>query len=209
MQDSANAEEYFLSSTSATYKPFVITDLATNAPHVADSIWGETQQIYWEGSNVDAFETRLGAIEATGTTRVWLADYNSASASPAVGGNVWLPISTGSASAVVPNLATAVWFGGNQIEWEGNTADTIETRLKARDPTGSDNEIWLPDLAGDITVIDATTKAVQIGSVVFSALPSSNNGTMVYCSDCTAGTPCTDSGTGLFAFREAGAWNCK
>ena len=208
MKDSANALEYLLASASATDVPFVITDLATNAPHVADSIWGETQQIYWEGSVVDDNETRLGAIEATKITRAWIGDYNKNS----IGGNVWIAVSTGSAAAVIPGSASAVWLGGSQIEFEGSSEDSIELRLKIREPTGTDKEIFLPNIAGDLLVSQASTKEVLMGSSTFAGLPSATNGSIVYCSNCDpASTPCTTGGasTGNFAFREAAAWNCK
>lgn len=44
----------------------------------------------------------------------------------------------------------------------------------------------------------------------FATLPSApQNGSMVYCSDCTKATPCAGSGSGAFAKRIAGAWDCN
>lgn len=50
---------------------------------------------------------------------------------------------------------------------------------------------------------------LENASVVFASLGTPNNGTQVYCSDCTKTTPCADSGTGAMAFRVAGAWECN
>lgn len=42
-----------------------------------------------------------------------------------------------------------------------------------------------------------------------ASLGTPDNGTLSYCSDCTRGSaPCTGSGSGAFAKREGGAWNC-
>lgn len=46
-------------------------------------------------------------------------------------------------------------------------------------------------------------------SVAFSGLDgSAANGSIAYCSDCTAANPCAGSGAGSMARREGGAWNC-
>lgn len=46
--------------------------------------------------------------------------------------------------------------------------------------------------------------------IFFANLPASaNNGTVIYCSDCTRATTCAGSGTGAFAERLNGAWSCS
>ncbi len=55
---------------------------------------------------------------------------------------------------------------------------------------------------------------VQLHSVTQSSLSSynvtSDNGSMLFCSDCTApSTPCSGSGSGALALRVGSAWNCK
>lgn len=51
---------------------------------------------------------------------------------------------------------------------------------------------------------------LALSATAFASLPSSTNGTMLYCNDCTVATaPCTGGGTGAFAFRVNGAWRCQ
>lgn len=45
-------------------------------------------------------------------------------------------------------------------------------------------------------------------SVAFASLGTPSNGTALYCSDCTKATPCASGGTGAFAKRINGAWDC-
>ncbi len=52
------------------------------------------------------------------------------------------------------------------------------------------------------------TGGATIGGVAFSSLPSSGNGTIIYCTDCTRATTCAGSGTGAFAHRINSAWSC-
>jgi len=42
----------------------------------------------------------------------------------------------------------------------------------------------------------------------FANLGTPGNGTFCYCSDCTKATPCAGSGSGSFAKRLNGAWDC-
>jgi hypothetical protein len=53
------------------------------------------------------------------------------------------------------------------------------------------------------------TGEMRPASKTFSALPSSTNGAMIYCSDCTKATPCASGGSGAFAKRLSGAWDCN
>lgn len=52
------------------------------------------------------------------------------------------------------------------------------------------------------------TGGATIGGTTFSSLPSSTNGTLIYCTDCTRAATCAGSGTGAFAHRINGAWSC-
>lgn len=49
---------------------------------------------------------------------------------------------------------------------------------------------------------------VTPGSVAFSGLPVRNNGSVVYCTDCTKATPCAGAGAGALAKRINGLWDC-
>ncbi len=67
------------------------------------------------------------------------------------------------------------------------------------------------------TCRDLILRAVQTTGYTFANLPSSNDGTLLYCSDCKPTTVvanvitnpvCAGSGGGSIAFRVGGAWNC-
>jgi parallel beta helix pectate lyase-like protein len=48
-----------------------------------------------------------------------------------------------------------------------------------------------------------------LGTYTNATLGTPPNGTIRYCSDCTKATPCAGGGTGSFAFRKVGAWDCN
>lgn len=47
-----------------------------------------------------------------------------------------------------------------------------------------------------------------LSTSAYAALGTPGNGTILYCSDCTATNPCAGSGSGAMARRENGAWVC-
>lgn len=52
-------------------------------------------------------------------------------------------------------------------------------------------------------------KGIILGGVTFANLPlSPTNGQEIYCTDCIIQTSCASGGTGAFAERVAGSWNC-
>src|SRR5438105_10968344 len=49
----------------------------------------------------------------------------------------------------------------------------------------------------------------RLGPVTFANLPTGTiDGTVIYVSDGSVTNPCTGGGTGAFAYRVLGAWNC-
>lgn len=67
-------------------------------------------------------------------------------------------------------------------------------------------DLWL--LADKIQL--SGQKGVGIDAVTFLNLPASaDNFTIIGCSDCTKATPCAGGGTGAFAKRVNGAWDCN
>lgn len=51
--------------------------------------------------------------------------------------------------------------------------------------------------------------AINMGGTTFASLGTPQNGTFIYCSDCTIANPCAGSGTGALAKRLNGAWVCN
>jgi len=71
---------------------------------------------------------------------------------------------------------------------------------------------------GSTTSLNATNWTYQapsddvglfLGTYTNATLGTPPNGTIRYCSDCTKATPCAGGGTGSFAFRKVGAWDCN
>lgn len=104
-----------------------------------------------------------------------------------------------------PQAANAAWGSLNSIDFEGETADGFEFRLLAGDPEADVNIVLFQSgSSGSGLTFDTDT--------LFANLPTADDGTMLWCSNCDAVTiPCTGSvgQEGNFAFRENGAWNCK
>jgi hypothetical protein len=55
----------------------------------------------------------------------------------------------------------------------------------------------------------SNTGQITPGTVTFANLGTPSNGTFVYCSNCTKATPCASGGSGAFAKRINGAWDCN
>lgn len=51
-------------------------------------------------------------------------------------------------------------------------------------------------------------KGVRVGPYTQATLPSLGDGSIVYCVDCTKSTPCASGGSGAFAHRINGSWDC-
>jgi hypothetical protein len=63
-------------------------------------------------------------------------------------------------------------------------------------------------LAGVRQYAVLSTGVVYQAGVVFASLGTPSNGSWTYCPDCTKATPCAGGGTGAFAKRVNGAWDC-
>ena len=102
------------------------------------------QQIVWEGTTVDTYETFLRATDPTSADRI-----------------ITLPDATGTValtSTVMPlaggTFTGAVTFdGASPIVLEGATADAYETTIAVTDPT-ADRTITLPDATGTVALKD-------------------------------------------------------
>lgn len=99
------------------------------------------------------------------------------------------------------NKSTNNFFYGNYTSggW------TAGLRLADND---AENSVVEPNSFDSISDGSTTTTYYFTGQYAFASLGSFRNGSMVYCSDCTPSSPCTGSGTGAFAERLNGVWNC-
>jgi len=97
--------------------------------------------------------------------------------------------------------------------------DPAVLALSHKDTTG---DVWSLDLLDTVFNIklddtirwamtgteSQTTIPIEFVGVLFASLGTPTDGTVNYCSDCTKATPCAGSGSGAFAKRLNGAWDC-
>lgn len=75
---------------------------------------------------------------------------------------------------------------------------------------GSLDFMTLDPESGGFSTVRVRNGAVTLGGVLFANLPAFlENGSLLYCSNCAATSPCTAEGTGRIARRENNQWNCN
>ena len=81
--------------------------------------------------------------------------------------------------------------------------------IKDTTPTTGVTTDRCEDGAGQgVTACLQVQKFAAFDGVAFSALSTQANGSYTYCTDCTKATPCASGGSGAFAKRINGAWDC-
>lgn len=101
--------------------------LLTNAPDIANGVWGVSNGIHFEGATADAFENSIQSDDPTVADAVFDLPNNAAA------GPFNLMFSDLDTNAL--DVADSVWGTTNGIVWEGATgADAFETTLIAQDP---------------------------------------------------------------------------
>jgi hypothetical protein len=95
---------------------------------------------------------------------------------------------------IIDTRATPIAF---RFFESGNTAGSLG-RIASYIPSGS------------LSVQSSSSGVTRVLSndLSFSELGSPANGSLLYCSNCTKATPCASGGTGAFAERLNGAWDC-
>ena len=111
--------------------------------------------IEFEGTTSDAFETTLGVVDPTADRTVSI---------PNQSGTVLL-------SQTAQDAAESIKGISNGIQFEGSTADSIETNLIAADPTGADTTYMLNSQGGIGAVVLSTlsTNAADVAGSVWLA----------------------------------------
>lgn len=112
--------------------------LTTNTLGAANSIWGVSNGLTFEGATADAGELFLTVADiATASRTMTLPDMGAASAVLA---------STLTTNTV--GAANSVWGISNSLVFEGATADGSELTMTLADPTAAITISWANDLAG-------------------------------------------------------------
>lgn len=132
--------------------------LTTNATDVANSLWGASNALVFEGATADAFELTLSPADVAADRTVTIPDMGAASA---------LLASTLTSNTV--DAANSVWGASNALVFEGSSADGFELTL-APTNVGADVTLTLPGLgnaAGAIMASTLTSNDVDVANSVW------------------------------------------
>lgn len=95
-------------------------------------------------------------------------------------------------------------LGQNQTDYFDVTTGTGAISITANGVSADVNTSVGGKGAGAVIM----TSRMVLSSVAFGSLGTPANGSAYYCSDCTKATPCASGGSGAFAKRINGAWDC-
>lgn len=132
----------------------MVSTLSTNSITAANSVWGASNAVVFEGATADGVETTISVTDPTSSDITFtLPDTAGTAAS--------IMVSTLTTAANAPEAANAVWGASNGLKMEGATADTSETTISPTDPTG-DRTVTVPD--STFTLGTHTVSFVQGGT---------------------------------------------
>ena len=133
----------------------MISNLSTNAPDAANSVWGASNGIAMEGATADDYETTMSPEDPTADRTFTLPNYS--------GTGVISTLSTNK-----PDAANSVWGASNGIVFEGATADDYETTMSPEDPT-ADRTFTLPNYSGTGVISTLSTNKPDAANSVWGA----------------------------------------
>lgn len=110
----------------------VISTLATNSPEITNSVWATSNGVVWEGATANAFETTVSATDPTADRAIVWPD---AAGSPIL-------------SAGVPEAANSTFLSGQDLKYEGSTANDFEGILRFPADPGADYIMVIPSDTG-------------------------------------------------------------
>lgn len=147
--------------SNAAAAAFVVSDLTTNSPEVANSVWGRSNAWVFEGLTADAFETILSPSDVTADVTLTIP-LNGAVAGAFV-------LSTLTTNSV--DVANSIWLSSNAINLEGLTADAFETIIQPSDVT-ADVTLTIPlhsGAAGAFVLSTLTTNSSEVVNSIWLA----------------------------------------
>lgn len=145
---------WYLPVAAAASYSLMSSTLVTNAPDIANSITGGTNQLIFEGATADVHEAIIDAADPTADTIFRLPVMAA--------GTYGLFVSSLATNGL--DIANSVTGTTNGLIFEGATADTNETTLTLVDPS-ADRTITLPNLSGTVALVGAVnTNIVATGS---------------------------------------------
>jgi len=123
----------------------MLSALTTNAPDVANSVWGSSNGLTYEGATANDYETTITPTDPTADRTITIPNDSGT-----------IALATGADDA-----ATAVWFEDNTITAEGATANDHETSIAFTDPT-ADRTVTVPDADVNLANVGIFTIALSV-----------------------------------------------
>lgn len=136
---------YNLPNAAAATYSLMSSTLSTNAADVANSVYGVSNGLMFEGATADAHEIRFTPADATADVVYLLPDAAAAS----------YAIMSSTLATNAPDIANSVTGVSAGLNFEG-TADAYETTLTATDPT-ADRTVTIPNATGTVSLAQAST----------------------------------------------------
>jgi hypothetical protein len=122
--------------------------LATNAPDAANSVYGVSNGLTFEGATADGNETTLSPQDPTADNTVTIPD----------DGGILM---TSTLATNGQGVANSVWGVSNGLTFEGGTADAFNTTLTVTDPTTPSKTITLPNVTGTVLLSTSAIRTLQ------------------------------------------------
>jgi hypothetical protein len=164
---------YLLPDAAAASYALMSSALTTNAANIANSVWGISNGLSFEGATADAHEITITPADATADVVYLLPNAAAASYS----------IMSSTLATNAPDIANSVTGASASLVFEG-TADGFETSLTATDPT-ADRTVTIPNATGTVILAQAST-ATALTADNQAVTPGSNNRIQLSSDDATA-----------------------
>jgi len=171
-----------------------------NARATTDGVY--TDVLWWKfNSGLD-----IGAMPftTTGVVNTGALTSTAITSTSAIGAT-----STITGSTLIANTGIIQGTGSNPILINNNAQSQDKVNIALRAYSSQTLPfISAQDSAGvELTRLNKGGE-LQLNGVAYASLPSPTNGMFQYCTDCQQTNPCASGGSGAFARREAGVWNC-
>lgn len=135
----------------------LVSTLTTNDVNVANSVWGVSNGVNFEGATADAFEATVAPLSDP------TADVTVSFPSLATGVLVISNLATNDI-----DVANSVWAESNALVFEGSSADAAEIRLSPTNVTG-DRTVTIPEMLASNALMASllTTNAAENANSVW------------------------------------------
>jgi hypothetical protein len=136
----------------ATTATVFTSTLASNDVAAANSIWGASNALVFEGASANDFEVSIVPADVTADVTYLLPDAAAGS----------YAVMSSALATNAPNIANSVTGASNALVFEGATADNFETSIVATDPT-ADRTVTVPNATGTVALSQASTAVALAG----------------------------------------------